>query len=78
MASDALAPDEAFSNLEIPKGNQGQASALAERLMELSLSSCPDNRSEDCNVEEGTSRKCFSRLMSEKASAGGLLLSRVQ
>ena len=77
MASGARAPD-AFSDIEIPEGNQGQASVSAERLMELSLSSCPDNKSEDSDIEEGTSQRRFSCLMREKTSAGGSLLLRVQ
>ena len=32
--SSALAPHEAFADLEIPEGSQGQGSALAEQLME--------------------------------------------
>ena len=50
-ASGALAPLEAFSNLDVQ--SQDQAFALASRIMELALSSCPDSRSEASDVENG-------------------------
>ena len=62
VVSGAPVPDEAFSDLDVPEGNQGQASPLAEQLMELSLSSCPDNGSEDSEEEEGMSRRHFLAL----------------
>ena len=44
-------PDEAFPGLDISEGNQDPASPSAEQLMELSLSSCPDNGSLESDEE---------------------------
>ena len=46
--------------------------------MELSLSSCPDSRMVESDVEDGASQIRFSRLLSERISASGPLLPRVQ
>ena len=74
VVSSAPVPDEAFLDLAVLEGNQGQASLSAEQLMELSLSSCPNNGSEDSDEQEGTSHRCFSRLTSEKTLARNSLM----
>ena len=71
-------PDEVFSDLEVPEGSQDQASASAEWLMELDLSSFPDSRSEDSDVENEASRRRFAHLLSERMSPSGPLLLWVQ
>ena len=53
VVSGAAVPDEAFSGLDLPLGNQDPASPSAEQLMELSLSSCPNSGSEESDGEEG-------------------------
>ena len=63
-ASGVLVPDEAFADLDVPERSQIQASALAEQLVELSLSSCPDNGVEDSDIEKRMSQRRFSRLLS--------------
>ena len=57
-------PDDVFHGRYILEGNQHLTSPSAEQLMELPPSFCPDNRSEESNKEEGTSRRCFSCLAS--------------
>ena len=46
--------------------------------MGLALSSCPNSRSEDSDVENEASRRCFSRLLSERMSSGRQLCSWAQ
>ena len=70
--------DEAFSDLAAPEGCQGQASMLAEHLMELYLSSCPNSRTGESDVEDRASQRYFSPLLSERMSTGGSLLVQVQ
>ena len=43
-----------------------------------SLSSCPDSGTKDSNVEDGASRRRFSRLLGEGMLTGEHLLARVQ
>ena len=64
-ASDATgAPvlDEAFMDLLTPEGDIDKASTLAEQLMEMALSSCPDSGAEDSDIEDGASQRRFSCL----------------
>ena len=48
------------------------------QLMELSLSSCPDSRTEDSDIEDGASQKHFSCSMNKIMLAGRPFLARVQ
>ena len=51
---------------------------MVRPLGQCSLSSCPNSGTEDSDVEDGESRRSFSRLLCERMSSGGPLLARVQ
>ena len=76
--SGALVPGEMLMDLDIPVEDPGQALISARPLGECSLSSYPDNGTENSDVEDRALCRCFSRLLSERMSAGGPLLARVQ
>ena len=64
-------------DLDVPEDDPGQALMSAEPLGECSLSLCPDNDTEDSDVQDGASCRHLSCLLSERMSAGGLLLPRL-
>ena len=63
-------------DLDIPVADPNQDLALARPLGGGALSSFPDSGTEDSDAE--ASHRRFSHLLSEKMSAGGPLLARVQ
>ena len=65
-------------DLDVPLESLGPDLTLAGPPGGCSLSSCPDSGTEDSDVVDGTSRRSFSRLLSEGMSTGGPLLARVQ
>ena len=65
-------------DFDLPVEYVSQALTLARPLGECSLSSSPDSGTDDSNLEGIALRRRFSRLLSERMSAGGALLARVQ
>ena len=63
VSSGVRALDEAFAGLDLPVEDHDCAFPSAEQLMELSLSSCPDNGSEEYDEEGMAPRRCFSFKM---------------
>ena len=78
MVSGALGLDETPMDLDMPLGTAGQDLTLAGAPGGCFLSLCPDSGTEDSDVEDGASRRCFSCSLSERMSASGPLLARVQ
>ena len=61
--SGTLVLDEVLMDLDIPEGDQDQASTLAELLLERSLSSRPDSRMEECDVEDRVSCRHYVPIL---------------